>query len=305
MALVNPSGPPIEIPPDVVELLLRIFADGNAEVAGTFSRNPMTREDALDQVLISYLDRQSPEIAPDSGWVVDVETHFLGGGRHVGVWEIADIGVIVILRDGKTVKWSKVAILQSKRLFPVKSVHGYETERARFRWGFGRLLGSYEPMAARRVFEFTDQSRYESLNVTEAQSERIALYQEEVMIPVHYLLYNPVEIPWSRSIPAPSSSALPNNRVGCRVIRSAQIRELRNHNITIPTYGEVASIIAPHSFAPFSAGWRLEDFVVKLVLGCHEGRVLTKALDDAMEMLFYRRTGPIAAAFAVNIEMVS
>jgi len=66
----------------------------------------------------------------------------------------------------------------------------------------------------------------------------------------------------------------------------------------------MVTIPQPHQYAPFLAGWRLEDFVVTLLIGCHEGKVLRESLDSAMELLFYRRTGPIAAAFAVNIEMI-
>ena len=37
-------------------------------------------------------------VAPD--WSVRIDTHFLGGRRHFRSWEIADIGVLVYLRDG-------------------------------------------------------------------------------------------------------------------------------------------------------------------------------------------------------------
>jgi hypothetical protein len=77
---------------------------------------------------------------------------------------------------------------------------------------------------------------------------------------------------------------------------------LRDH-IVIPRYVDVLAIAAPHEYAPFSAGWRLEDFIVSLLLGCHEGKVLDASLDNAVELLFYRRTGPISAAFAVNIQI--
>ena len=262
----------------------------------------MSREDHLDQALITYLDRQSPEVAPHSGWVVDCETHFLGSGRHFGVWEIADIGVLVILRRGDTAVWSKVAVLQSKRLFPIGSEHDEDAERARFRWGFGRLHGSYDVNATRRTYDFTKESRYASLNLNAEQAQRIDAYQGEMTIPVHYLLYNPLRIPWSRTVPVSGPTPLPDNNVGCRVVRARQMVALRNA-VAVPTYDDVCGIAAPHGHAPFSAGWRLEDFIVSLLLGCHEGKVLDASLDDVMELLFYRRTGPISAAFAVNIQI--
>jgi hypothetical protein len=310
---LSSTGPPVQIPKDVLDVLSRIFGDCNTKVAGTLSRVPMTREDALDQILISHLDETGPEAAPSSGWIVDIETHFLGGGHHqfgwIGgfrrPWEIADIGVLVVLRRGKTIVWSKVALLQSKRLFPLTAKHDAEAEQKRFRWGFGRLRESYEPWYGRREFEFGELSRYESLNLFDDQATHIESYQTEMMLPVHYLLYNPVQIPWKRTLPTTSSSSsLPTNDIGCRVLRVEQILSLRSAKVKIPSYQNISGLLPPHAAAPFLAGWRLEDFVVSLLLGCIEGKVLDdSSLDNAMELLFYRRTGPIAAAFAVNIEL--
>ena len=157
-------------------------------------------------------------------------------------------------------------------------------------------------VVVKRTFEFTDQSRYESLDLTSAQTERIAAYYGEI-IPVHYMLYNPGTVPWSVTVPSARAKRLPRSRVGCRVIRSTDLLSLQNQGISVPTYGSVAAIPAPHAVAPFLGGWRLEDFVVTLLIGCYEGKVLSESLDSAMELLFYRRTGPIAAAFPVNIEI--
>ena len=300
MASTNPTGVPVTIPQDVLDMLRRIFGAGNAEVSNMLSRQPMSREDHLDQALITYLDKQSPEVAPHSGWIVDCETHFLGNGRHFGVWEIADIGVLIILRRGDTVVWSKVAVLQSKRLFPLGSVHDEDAERARFRWGFGRLHGSYDVSAVRRTYNFTEESTYASLDLYADQARRIDAYQGEMTIPVHYLLYNPLQLPWSRTLPVAGPAPLGSNDVGCRIVRARQMFTLRNV-VAVPRYSDLRDISAPHAHAPFLAGWRLEDFIVALLLGCHEGKVLDASLDNAMELLFYRRTGPISAAFAVNI----
>jgi len=303
MASRNPSSPPVQIPQDVLDLLSRIFADCNDDVAGTLSRIPTTHEDALDQLLISNLDRIAPERAEHSGWIVNVETHFLGGGHHVGRWEIADIGILVILRRGRRT-WSKVAILQSKRLFPQGAKHDPADAERLFRWGFGRLVGGYTPVRAPRTFEFTDASRYESLNLKDGQATRVSAYEAEMLIPVHYMLYNPVTIPWQRSLPtAANKQQLPKNDIGCRIVRATQLQALEASGISIPRYGDVSTIAPPHALAPFEAGWRLEDFIVALLLGCHEGKVLDQTLDETLELLFYRRTYPIAAAVAVNLEV--
>jgi hypothetical protein len=60
-----------------------------------------------------------------SGWTVRIATHYLGGGRHYGEWngwerrwEVADIGVLVMFREAGKLRRTKVALLQSKRLYP-------------------------------------------------------------------------------------------------------------------------------------------------------------------------------------------
>jgi hypothetical protein len=42
-----------------------------------------------------------------------------------------------------------------------------------------------------------------------------------------------------------------------------------------------------------------------LVMKCRQGRVFQSAQEDDIAGLFYRRTGPIAAAIAVTIEQSS
>jgi len=49
-----------------------------------------------------------------------MDIHYLGGMRHWGAWEIADIGVIVMLRRRGKVQRSKLGLLQSKRLYPAE-----------------------------------------------------------------------------------------------------------------------------------------------------------------------------------------
>lgn len=304
MSMTRPTGLPFPVPSDVLERLTRIFGDCNDKVAGALSRVPTVHEETLDQQLIGFLSQLGPLSTPSSGWIINIETHFLGGGRHFERWEIADIGVIISFRRGTQVIWSKAALLQSKRLFPAGRTYEADDERSIFQWGFGRLLQGYIPLRGQTDFVFTRESRYESLDLKGAQASRISAYEGEFRIPVHYLLYNPVVIPWSRALPAtPPEPVLPTTEIGCRVLRASTLNVLQPAKVTKPSFNEVASLEAPNSFAPFAAGWRLEDFVVTLVLQCHEGRVLGPSFDEAMELLFYRRNYPIAAAFAVNLDV--
>lgn len=50
------------------------------------------------------------------------------------------------------------------------------------------------------------------------------------------------------------------------------------------------------------AGWRLERFVVELMLQCKVGRITDVRNDEALMRVFYRRTAPIAAAVSVTID---
>lgn len=53
---------------------------------------------------------------------------------------------------------------------------------------------------------------------------------------------------------------------------------------------------------PDKYGWLLEDFITKEFLECREGAQFNTVQDDAIQTLFYRRTGAIAAAIAITIE---
>ncbi len=295
---------PIEVPGDVLRLLKNIFRRCNKKVATSLSLVPTLHESTLDQQFVTSLADIAPTTVPGSGWIVSMDVHFLGGGHHFGRWEIADIGVIVALRRGHATLWSKAAILQSKRLFPIGASYNPEAEDDRFRRGFGRLHNEYSGYTEPRLFTFDLNSRYQSLDLRGEQIERVLSYEGEFRIPVHYLLYNPLVVPWSRSIPVtPARPTLPSNRVGCRVLRSANIVNLRQAGTRTPSFGQVATLVPPHAFAPFAGGWRLEDFIVSLVLGCHEGRTLGDSVDSPAEYLFFRRSYPIAIAFAINLEL--
>lgn len=303
MNLSGLHGLPAPIPEDARTLINDIFRNCNRSVTETLSRLPTIHEDALDQHFISYIGSVPPMTTPNSGWIISFETHFLGGGHHLGRWEIADIGVLVVVRQGVNVMSSKVALFQSKRLFPNQSKFDPQADEEMLRWGFGRLHAKYNTLRDGRLYKFTEASRYRSLDLRGKQAERVELYQEEVVIPIHYLLYNPLVIPWSRSIPITyPESTLPNNSVGCRVVRVGQMHSLRNQMQT-PTFKAVRALLPPHNVASFDAGWSLEDFIVQLLLECHEGKAFGASLDDTMELVFYRRSYPISAAFAVNIEI--
>jgi len=50
------------------------------------------------------------------------------------------------------------------------------------------------------------------------------------------------------------------------------------------------------------SGWRLEQSMCDELLGCREGDPFTSFEADRIQSLFFRRSGPIAAAIAITIE---
>ena len=291
------------IPSDVIQSVRSIFAASNLEVSSRLSRNPFTYETALDMALIDSLNVFSaPFYTQFSQSLVKVSTHFLGAGRHFEKWEIADIGLILEVYVHGSLKLRKIAALQSKRLFAVDDPDESEKVEERFRWGFGGLLGSHNPLPAEppRAFLFTNHSRYKALCVGDEQSRRIEDYEGEYGIPIHYLLYNPTEMPFRVVVPSDGYVAVTTNLIGSRVLRSATTRTLQEG---IPNYESVRGLAAPNEHASWTGGWRLEDFIVDLCLGCHEGYVPAAAGDLGLNFLFNRRSGPIQSAVSVQIDV--
>jgi|SRR5580658_4865430 hypothetical protein len=141
------------IPEDVRIWVRSVFRACNVRTANALSAMPNTHETALDLAFVSEAARFAAPVRFPSEWIVRIDTHFLGGGRHFGEWEIADIGVLIqFRRAGKLLK-SKVLLLQSKRLYPTEQEYD-EDERADYEIGFARLFsgdGHFPSIAAPRV----------------------------------------------------------------------------------------------------------------------------------------------------------
>ncbi|GAA1880729.1 hypothetical protein [Asanoa iriomotensis] len=308
-------APPIPIPADVRLWLSGVFAGCNERVASTMTQVPTIHEVPLDMTFIQhFLGVSAPRRFP-SGWSVEISTHYLGGGRHYGEWgdwprrwEIADIGLLVVYRQGGKVLRSKVALLQSKRLYPDEQPFDEDTP-IEYMAGFGRLFHSDEDWAAitePRIFNFTEGSRYRALLTGVTQYNAIASYERQRNVPVYYLLYNPRQIPSSASVPITDVSE-PSGAcdVGCRVVPALQLRtalagQPDGHS---PAYEELrASLGEPFAPEVHPAGWRLEHFVADLLLDCKTGYIAESRSDGGLNYIFNRRTGPIAAALAVTLD---
>jgi hypothetical protein len=289
------------IPEDVLEWIRQVFANGNTRVTEKLIRNPNLPEESLDLTWIEHLSRFSAAERFPSQWVARIESHYLGGLRHFGSWEIADIGLLVFLRlaPGDTI--NKVALLQSKRLYP-NGVPIREETRVDYEIGLARLADPEDlalSIGPSTEFRFTADSRFGALRKGSNQVGAITDYQSDTGLRVYYQLYNPWTIPFTQQIPLAGYVAPEGTpELGVRVVPAQTVHAmLDQQDGTTPRLGDFENV------PPFpSFGWRLEEFVCDELLACREGNRFNSPDDPNIQRLFYRRTGAIAAAISVTVE---
>jgi hypothetical protein len=205
---------------------------------------------------------------------------------------------------------SKLALLQSKRLYADRQQPETEEELRRYyQHGFGRLYTSdeqFKEMTRPKLFQFDQLSEYKALKKGSEQWDSVEQYEAHKDIPVYYLLYNPLNVPCSISVPhAAAVASHVNNDAGCRVIPCKHVRKLMETAVedSTPSYQSLATgLPAPFDEPAHRTGWRLEHFVVDLLLQCKTGRVTDIRNDPGLYRAFYRRTAPIRAAIAITID---
>jgi len=294
-----------QFPPQVIGYIRRVFAQANRRVSEKISRVPNCSEPSLDLTLIEHLTQFAAPRVVAPGWTVKLDVHFLGGLRHFNRWEVADIGLLVFAKRGPAVIAQKVALLQSKRLYPLN--HGIVEESPfDYQLGFATLVPggpSTSLISAPHQFNFAPNSKYGALLVRDDQYQAIEQYEAARNVPVHYLLYNPWKVPATYQVPHFGSWALgAKGNGGARVVSSAVLRQAMSSKQAgyKPSFQDVSGLCGA---APAHvSGWRLEHFVADLVLKCKQGRSFGSIREDQIDALFYRRSGPIAAALAVTIE---
>lgn len=268
------------------------------------TRLPNVHESSLDFALIDTLGLIAAPYVTQSGYLVDVDVHFLGGGRHWGSWEIADIGVIVTYRQAGALVRTKVALLQCKRLYP-REVEFVEDEPISKEFGMGSLFYPGPlPAQAPRKFTFDKTCHYRALQVGDEQWRAIQGYEQNFRIPIHYLLYHPRSIPSSQIVPlnAPYLPTRAKPTVGCRVLRASALQQalgVRARNYA-PSYTDLVGLGID---GDRRVGWRLEEFMADHVLSCREGYISDHPTsDEGLDRVFNRRGAPISAAIRVSID---
>lgn len=192
----------MEIPEDVTVWLSEVFGACNARITRKLSNIPNIPEESLDLTWIEHLSHFASPVTLDSEWTIKIETHYLGGLRHYYRWEIADVGLLLFIRKAGKVERSKVALLQSKRLYPTNN---FVSEESQFDYeiGFARLADQEDlnrTIVTDREFEFTENCEYGALESNSDQVKAIKEYEKKNTIPIYYQFYNPWTVPFKQII---------------------------------------------------------------------------------------------------------
>jgi len=298
----------ISVPDDVTEHVRQLFADCNDEVSTEFATFPAMREESLDTLLISKFSRSQAPVRLPSNWIVRIDAHFIGGGRHYGSWEVADIAVLMIFRRAGKIVRSKIALLQSKKLYADPTIATTEDNIERH-FGLGRIIQLQElhdEIIESRTLSFTKASKYGAFKKDDSQQETMGHFERRWGTQMYYLFYNPFVVPHSVKMPLEGPITIGENTVGSRVVpKSVLDKVLSKKNVGyIPTHGDIADGITPDSHDGMTAsGWRLEEFAADLMLQCKEGLIDNSPNFESVAILANQKRRPISAAISISFEM--
>ncbi len=297
----------LTLPSDVTGFMDSLFANCNFKLSSLLSTFPNIHEETLDQSLISHLAQMQGPVRIGSSWVLRVDAHFIGGGRHYRTWEVADIGLIVVFRrNGKIIR-SKLVFLQSKRLYA--STQKYKGQDPYYRQGMGRLLVTDEEhleLVERKTIRFFDACRYAALIPRSTQDNAMERFATDHGVKMYYLFYNPVKIPWSIGSPVESQPRIESNEVGCRIIPKGVLNQFTSDSRrdTAPSYVDVKEAARDGGMGKDAeAGWRLENFVVDRFIACKEGLIDDTTNYEVLHTLMTAKSSPISSAISITFDV--
>jgi hypothetical protein len=246
---------------------------------------------------------------PGSGVGVEIESHWLGGRRLSGRWEIADIALVIIVRQVGMLIGRKFALFQSKRLYS-REIPVHELDRADYMIGIGRLIDRTEPttsLTRPRSFGFSEQCIYRAMAAGSEQIGRIDDYMQRRNLSVYYSLYNPPRLPFKGVVPRLTTGRGRHKAIlGCRILPAEDVHAAL---ATLPAgrqpmFRELAVARQPSPSDRYGVyGWRLEVFVADELLRCRQGRVFEEAQHPDLRAVLYERAAPIAAAIAITLDL--
>jgi hypothetical protein len=295
------------IPEDVKRYVRKHFAKCNKGVASDLSLFPAIHEESLDMNLIGYWGKNQQPVKLKSGWTVRVDAHFIGGGRHFGTWEVADIGLMIIFRRRGKVVRSKMAFLQSKKLYANSLVFNKDNPHIR-RFGMGRLLVTEEEhteIIKPRLLHFTEASKYNAFQKDNDQQQAMKSFQERFGMKMYYLLYNPLIIPYSIKMPVEVHPKFGKNKIGCRVIPKDFLDEaLASYPAKhTPSFGDIKYMLSGEFLnKQHDAGWRLEYFIVDLMMACKEGIIDDSPNFETVLRFLNDKRSPMSSSLSVTID---
>lgn len=289
------------IPDDVIIWFRKVFSEANMSVTEAILNLPSVREGTLDDALISALVPQSAPRVLRSGAIVSMDIHNIGGLRRLYKWEIADIAVFVFVSKNGKVLARKVAFLQSKRLYPENN-DVEDEDPIGYRYGMNRFLDLNESrvsMTLEKKFYFSREAKYAALIADSDQMKSIENFSVKFDSEIYYLLYNPPKIDLEVRFPLRQRRSIKRNALGCRVAKASQIHALLKTmpKGRAPTFEGVATSVKPRK------GWRLEEWAADRLLKCKVGRMFDASDEELLSGMVARRSGPIGAAIAINIEL--
>ena len=278
-----------------------IETKGDSHVATEHLLNvPNIRETSLDDLLVNALIPFSPPKRLQSGAVVEMDIHNIGGLRRVFHWEAADIAVLVFIYRGQQMVAQKIGMLQTKRLFP-KNNDVLDADPEGFKYGMNAFLNrdARSPLAVlTREFVFDKTCVYGSLNAETHQITVINELNRQFGESVFYMFYNPSTIPLTVRYPVRSKRRVTKVQLGCRVFLSKEVHAV---------LGKLKKGLSPTLKMIVercdNSNWRLEECVADLLLACKLGQQFDDNMRDKITDLLERRSGPIGAAIAVSIAL--
>lgn len=299
---------PLEIPTDVTAHIKRIFSDCNNSVTKDLSTFPAIYEESLDSNLIAHFSRNQAPVKLPSDWLVRIDAHFIGGGRHFGTWEVADIAIMMVFRRKGKVFRSKLAFLQSKKLYANTLVYREDHPFVR-RFGLGRMLVTdeeHQEIISDKLLAFKSNSRYKAFRKNSEQQETMGHFERRWDMGLHYLFYNPCEIPWAVKMPSESTPEIKSNNIGCRIVKKSDLdRALKQFDDNYcPSYSDLEKLVTSDNIVS-TAGWRMEDFVADLMLQCKEGIIDDSPNFESLSILMDLKSRPISAAVSVTFDVDS
>src|SRR6266849_1848609 len=167
------------VPQAVRDFVKGHFEGCNAQLASALSNFPGIREESLDNNFIAYFSKFPGPIRFNPEWTIRFEAHFIGGGRHYLTWEVADIGLMIIFRRNGKILRSKMAFLQSKKLYAdlVKPTQEDPLQRR----GMGRLLETQQEhleIVRPKTLRFEEKSKYKAFKKDDEQQHAMSKFQE-------------------------------------------------------------------------------------------------------------------------------